>query len=740
MPAHPEIPMSPALVPPRPVAWWMLLLVALLAAGAYANSVKNGYAYDDLGVIKNNAHVLNQEWTTIWTDNYWPSSGGRQPDTLYRPLTLWSYLANQALAPDSPGPFHFVNVALHTLISVLVSLLAWRLVGNRIVALVSGILFAVHPLHTEAVANTVGRAELLAALWSLLALLIFLPPTPLKAEAGPQRPREWWHGPLVAVCFLAALLSKETPATLILALPLIDAWRWLRWSPDSRPRWYRWAGRQILRYHVPMAAVFGGYLFVRNQCCGLMADSRVIHHVINPLMDANVWQRIVTPFTLLAKYLLLTLWPVHLSADYSAPSLLPTTNLMYATGMQPPAILGIMVCVLAILLCVFTWRKFSQVLLLAGLFVLSYFLVSNVIRIGTIFGERLFYWPSVFALIMIAWAAVAGFQTLLAKMPETRGRLAVHIAGVTLLAIPTGLMIFRTYIRNTDWADNIPLAISTARDNPESGKACSWAGATLVLTDDPAYVEFGKALIERAIELSPDYSTARWELARFYGLRHQLGESAVCVAQAARLDPGSPMTRVAIPALIEDLKKADPSAYVPVIEGYFQEHPDEDAASLAMAFACHAQGRFDAAEQYARRALDLSVKQHSGVNDQFHEAGAELAAILFDRGTRDGNPEEIANALDKFRLYLAFLPNSVEGRLTLASMLLSVDPREYPLAISEAQGNIRAAEAIEPHSPRVRDMQGRLNRIAMSLSRTTVTASVLLDFKTEALSPAAVGP
>ena len=293
--AFTSVPASSTVAPPalaapaaKPVAWWMLLLIALLAGGAYANSLYNNFAFDDLAIVKNNPHVVEFQWTTIWTDNYWPKTEGIQPDALYRPLTLWSYIANQVFSAN-PGPFHFVNVALHTLISVLVSLLAWRLLGNRIVALVAGILFAVHPLHTEVVSNTVGRAELLAALWSLLALVIFLQDRPLQEHRPPVIPsrvplwqtlaitafailgtlgvlgvwafwklpdvpglyfyglaggllfglltlfakvpgltgvRPAWHGFLVAICFFAAILSKETPITLLAAIPLIDLYRW----------------------------------------------------------------------------------------------------------------------------------------------------------------------------------------------------------------------------------------------------------------------------------------------------------------------------------------------------------------------------------------------------------------------------------------------------------------------------------------------------------------------------------
>ncbi len=719
----------PALHRSVPPAWWMLLLVGLLAFGVYANSLANDFAFDDLAIARG-PHVTHLEWTAIWTDNYWPNTNGVQPDALYRPLTLWTYLANQALLPDAAWAFHLVNVALHALVTVLASVLAWRILGNKWVALVAGILFAVHPIHVEAVANTVGRAELLATLWALLALLVFLPAPPLGDEAGPAR-RPWWHGLLVAACFLAALLCKETPVSLLLALPLLDLWRWARWTHSSRPAWWRWLGGQTLRYYAPMTALLGLYMWLRIRACGLMSDAQVTHHIVNPLVDATPLERLVTPFMLLAKYLWITFWPVNLSADYSSPSLLATGNPFYATAFQPPAAAGMMVCVLALILAVRMWRKAPQIMLLLGLFGASYALVANFLRIGTIFGERLFYWPSVFVLIGVAWGMVALHNWLCwcvisprrhdaapSQLSITNYQLpikALHTAAVALVATLVLLMGIRSRIRNTDWADNVALAISTARDNPDSGKACSWAGAVLIIADRPDYVAFGKTLLERAIELSPDYVNARWELAKYYGMRHELGPSAIRVAQAARIDPGTHMTRSAIPALLEEMRAGTPANYMPAIEAYQRDHPDDETAYLALAFGYHAQGQYDQAAAYARQALDVGKRVRADGFDQFHEAGAELATIWFDQG-------RLKEGTDKFRVYATFMRNSVDAHCTFASMLMALDAQTYPQALGEAEFNLAIASAIDPGNAKARELRGQLNRIRQERATNLASA------------------
>ena len=212
--ANPSLSTAPSA---RPLTWWMLLAVALLSIGVYANSIPNGYAFDDVAIVEGSRHVVNLQWSAIWFDNYWPKSDGIQPDILYRPITLWTYLANQALLPGAAWGFHLTNVLLHALVSVLITIFTWRLVGERRVAFLSGLLFAVHPLHTEAVSNIVGRAEILAALWSLLALIIFLPQQPIADEPAPRISGKLplYQLLLVVAGFVGGIIIASRPSSLV---------------------------------------------------------------------------------------------------------------------------------------------------------------------------------------------------------------------------------------------------------------------------------------------------------------------------------------------------------------------------------------------------------------------------------------------------------------------------------------------------------------------------------------------
>jgi tetratricopeptide (TPR) repeat protein len=692
----------------RPSAW-LLLLIALVAVAVYANSLKNGFAYDDVGIIQANKHVVDLNWSTIWADNYWPTTDGLQPDLLYRPLTLWSYLANQAISPGVPWPFHLVNVLLHALVTVLVCQLTWRLLGDRTVAAVAALLFAVHPLHAEAVANTVGRAELLAATWTLLALLIYLPSRPLADEAEVAR-RPWWHGPLVAACFFAAILCKETPATLLPAIVLLDLWRRARLPRDTRPALPRWLASRALRYYLPLVLAFGLYLLMRVHACGLMTSTDTVHPVVNPLVRASALERVVTPFGLLARYLALTFWPAHLSADYSAPSILPTAN-----PLTPFPAAGLLGLLLAAILCVRSWRKAPQLTLVVGLFLTSYLLVANVVRIGTIFGERLFYWPSAFVLMLTAWAAVAACRRLHAFTPAA----ARAVAAVALVAA-LGAMSWRTAVRNTDWADNIPLAIATGRDNPRSAKACHWAGTILIIADRADYVAIGKDLLERAAELYPEYAGSHWELAKYYGRQKNLPESLIHLTRAVRYEPGTHMTRLALSSVFQDLKAAAPDTYLPALEANAAALPDDPSAHLALAMAYHALGRYEPAMEQANKALAVGQVGQKSARDQFHEAAAELASIYFDKG-------DIETAVSLFRQYTMCLRQSIEARCIMTAMLLQLDAKKFPDALAEAEMNLSKARALEPSNRRMLDLARAVDRARADRRRPAdgATASAL---------------
>ena len=136
-----------------------LAAAVLLAVGAYAISVGHGFVYDDVHVIQANPDLHSiANWWAIVTSPWWGPEA-------YRPLTALTFAVDWTIGGGDPRVFHVTNIAVHAIATALVYRLARSLLPT-LAATAAALFFAVHPVHVEAVANLVGRAEVLAGLFS----------------------------------------------------------------------------------------------------------------------------------------------------------------------------------------------------------------------------------------------------------------------------------------------------------------------------------------------------------------------------------------------------------------------------------------------------------------------------------------------------------------------------------------------------------------------------------------------
>jgi protein O-mannosyl-transferase len=167
-----------------PPPWLPPLSVALLALLSSATSLVNGFVFDDRPIILTNprVHTLAQ-WWTVFAQPYWPPDWG---DTNYRPLTILSFAVQWAIGDGSPVVFHAVSVALYVAACVTVLRLARSVLSPRAAWLVAA-LFAVHPVHVEAVGNGVGQAELVVATCATLAVASYVRVRTASSELGSRQ-------------------------------------------------------------------------------------------------------------------------------------------------------------------------------------------------------------------------------------------------------------------------------------------------------------------------------------------------------------------------------------------------------------------------------------------------------------------------------------------------------------------------------------------------------------------------
>lgn len=410
----------------------------LAALIVYACTIAGTYIYDDVAIVRDDPRVQQPaRWAELWTQPYFPTAArGATVDQLYRPLVSTSFAVQQWLGGDRPWAFHLVNVLLHMGVSAIVALLGARL-GGLAAGWVAGILFAVHPVHVEAVAGLVGRCELMCALAILLGIYLFL-------RAGPMTFARVFG---IWACFVVALLSKEQgvlfPLLLLAAAPL------RRDEPKAKN------ARQLrLWFIVLICWTLAAYLLIRQPIAPVLWDRQFLDWDVNPLVRSVGRDRLLMPFVLLGRYVALLAFPAGMSIDYG------TTVIGWKASFRDPYLyLGFIVAFIWVagVIVSLSRRNWAMLFCLLATAV-CYAMVGNILLlIGTIFGERLIYLPSAFALIAIAMA--------LARLPRR-----VWVLVTAALAIAGGI---RACVYARQWNNRLSFYQASVAAQPKSERVYS---------------------------------------------------------------------------------------------------------------------------------------------------------------------------------------------------------------------------------------------------------------------------
>lgn len=482
-PSHPRVKEQMSHFPIAWLAAWRpnlhaALAIAALAYLAFGNSLWNGFVFDDVPIIQENVAIRRlSNLRAIFGAGYWPGPDMEEPH--YRPLVIFSYAFNYAVAGLRPFTYHLVNVLLHAGNSALVYCLFVALFKARGVALGAAAAFALHPIHTEAVANVVGRAELLANAFVLLSWWWYL-----KWDDAPAPAKARWLVASLAV-FTLALFTKEHAVVLPGLLVLTGLFRASeRGLPLART--IREQCRAAYAWYLPPLA---GYLLVRFLVLGEVLSSR-ISWLANPVAHTDLWTRVLTSIKVLGHSLWLLFVPLRLSSDYYYNQI-PVSRSIFE-----PAVLASMFALLATLaIAVLNWRRRPIISMGVGIFAIAILPVSNLLfPIGTIMAERVLYLPSLGFCLVLAFAV-----TTLAARPRW-GLLAVGAFGLLLLAYGA-----RTVLRNRDWRGNATLFATAARASPNSTTAHAYLGNVLL---DHGDLSGARREFERSLEIYPGYSKA----------------------------------------------------------------------------------------------------------------------------------------------------------------------------------------------------------------------------------------
>lgn len=451
------------------------IIVFLLGFLLYLPTINLDYALDDKIVMTNNA-ITQKGWGGIadqfkydsmhgfWAQVYNVSPEDLEKDQLvaggrYRPITLVTHSIEWGLMPNSPWLGHLINAILYGLLCLVIygwmSILFqdhsdkwWSVAG------VTVLVFALHPLHIEAVANIKGRDEILSMLFAVYAMFLW---------AKSNYKINWW----AALLMFLAFLSKESALAFVGVAPL--TYYFFKSSSLKKSLVSAW----------PFYAVFVLYLIIRLPLIGFGGEASD-ELMNNPFLEANgtqKWAAILLTFT---AYLKLFVAPYPLTHDYY-PFHLPFTDAetTYPSMGHWAALLGLLIVLSSLFFVVKGWKE-RKPYVFAILFIWGTFLsMSNIILpVGVFMNERFLFMPSLgLALLVGLW--LSRKQNNLLKV----GTIVVLVGWV-------GLDI----MRSQDWKNDQTLSIADAKVSLGSAKVHMGAGSAYLqlaersnLTEDQNY-------------------------------------------------------------------------------------------------------------------------------------------------------------------------------------------------------------------------------------------------------------
>jgi tetratricopeptide (TPR) repeat protein len=521
--------------PPAAPAFGLPLAIGLLA---YARTLAFGFVWDDHHLIVTNTVVRQPSVVQVLASDFWQEG---ERTEFYRPLVSLSYFWEFRLWGLAPAGYHAGNLVAHLLAVAAVTATAFRLFGGSLAAAVSGLIFAVHPVHTEPVAFIAARSDLIACALAAGALCLHL---------RDRRLGSW-------LLFAGALLSKETAVMLPALLLLGD--RLLR---QPRDRWAVALGRLP-----PFLALTGAYLALRWVVFGVP--------VARPVDATPLAPRLVIALNALADYLQLAVLPLRAAPDRVPDAVLSVRTLAAAVAL--------------LVLAALAWlgrRRAPALPFLLAWFLLTLLPVSPLVpgqppRVA----ERYLYIPSAAVAWFAGWALALLARCRLGQTPVARCAGMASMAALVLAALGV------TVARCSAWRDDERLFTRMLAADPRSyvgalnlgyihltrgrledaeahfrralalraAAGAPWLGLAVARSragDHDRAIAFGL----RARALAPEGDLIHAQLGVIYGVAGRYRDAAGSFREAIRRNPRRLHPRAQLVLALADAGEADQAA------------------------------------------------------------------------------------------------------------------------------------------------------------------------------------
>jgi len=465
--------------------WTLVIIVVLLNF----NTLRNQYALDDAIVITKNQHVEKglSGIPDILKNDTFQGFFGSQQDLVaggrYRPLSLITFAIEYQFFGLNPMVGHFINIVIYAIIVVLLLLVLRELIPNANnqwlkIAWLTTFLFAIHPIHTEAVANIKGRDELMTLLFALLAWLSVF--KWIKTDKTK-------HLILASLYIFLGSMSKEHAVAFVFVIPF-SLWFFNHAKLN----------KSIIAA-VPLFVGALAFVIIRQNVLGSFSFDPGDELMNNPFANATIGQKYATILFTFVWYLKLLFVPHPLTFDYYPyhVRLVEPTSLI--------AIFSLLVFIVMIFIALYGLKRRYYASFWIIFFFATFVLMSNLLfTVGTFMNERFMFIPSISFAFGLAWF----LSWLLQKNKK------IAISGLILI---TALTSFKVYSRNKVWYDDATLFSTDVKTSSNSAKSNTTMGGMLfekaqkekdkekqhdILVDADKY-------LSKALEIHPNYNDAR---------------------------------------------------------------------------------------------------------------------------------------------------------------------------------------------------------------------------------------
>jgi len=489
--------------------------IILLTLGLvfYADSILNEYALDDGIVIAKNEFV-QQGFSGIpgimSHDAYYSYyhqmnanqmlAGGR-----YRPLSIVVFAIEHAITGEDPLARHAISILAYMCCILVVfyflnNYLLINMQKGEDIAFLAALLFTIHPMHTEVVANVKSLDEMLSLIFILLTFIFAL--RYAEAEKGEKKGKDLYLG---ALFFFLAMLAKEYALTLIFLLPIL---------------FYTVAKKDVkntILNTAPYLAVVALYMIIRIKSVGVPHNVPSDEILNNPYMLATHSQKIASEIYVLGKYLFMLFIPYPLSSDYSY-------NQLPYRSFNDPMVWLCIISYAAIIYWGFKLLLQKRILAFPIFFYLANLaMVTNfVVDVGATMGERLAFHSSLGFVVLLSYGFI--------RSPEFAKKREVIIGIAGILVVLCGI---ECTTRNVLWKNDMTLFIHDVEVSPNSVMVLGNAGAryldkaeTIKDTSKESkalinqYITKSVTLLRRSIQMHPTYTNSYLNLGiAFYKLQ-----------------------------------------------------------------------------------------------------------------------------------------------------------------------------------------------------------------------------